>query len=445
MTINNNSFIQFIILKVDKKTKKWKYTTSAIKGRNYNTQILLYCDKVLILGFTEDNIKKLINMFIGSFPKIVKRIKEYWLLITIIISILSSIFYMAVFQVTPWDKYHEIKHRREQIKFHNSIGLTLLEKGNYKLAKTEFENAINLKATDYEALNGRYLSELFLAMESPDWDASVGLSFQNHLKKLGIIEQKKLQHIVEKYLGDLYLYINRTDLAQKCYENAISLKANYLDALDSNGWFNYSCLDYPDFEKMEYFFRKMIEVNPFDYRGFHGLGYALYIQAINEPDDQNRKVLISEAADTSIKACHMQINRINIVIDLGEIARSVDPLTSIWYHKHSLKIINDPVLSRLKANQLYFGIELLISQGKIYLKDENQLRAWTYYQLALDHLVLYRYGFNPKENKEEHDNLLKKAQKLDRVPDMFTDHHSYPIYKDQLAVLDILLSDVSKN
>ena len=126
------------------------------------------------------------NMFIGSFPKIVKKIKEYWLLITIIISILSSIFYMAVFQVTPWDKYHEIKQRREQIKFHNSIGLTLLEKGNYKLAKTEFENAINLKATDYEALNGRYLSELFLALKSPDLDPAVGLSFQNHLNKLAL-------------------------------------------------------------------------------------------------------------------------------------------------------------------------------------------------------------------------------------------------------------------
>lgn len=378
-------------------------------------------------------------MFIGSFPKIVKKIKEYLFLITIIISILGSIFYMAVFQVTPLDKYHEIKQRREQIKFHNSIGLTLLEKGDYKLAKTEFENAINLKATDYEALNGRYLSELFLAMQSPDWDASVGLSFQNHLKKLGIIKQKKLQHIVEKYLGDIYRIIGDIDLAKNHYENAISLKDNYLDALNSYGWFNYSALKLPDFENMQRLFKKMTEVDTFDYRGFHGLGYALYMQVVKEPDDQNRESLIIEAANTSIKASNLKISQLNIVVDLGEIARSVNPNYSIDYHKHCLYILNDPVLSQLKVNQGLFGYELLISQGYINIKGENQWRGLVNYQLALDYLALYRMGIKPKENKAQHNYLLKKAQKLD------PDSKIFPIYKDQLAVLDLILQNISKN
>ncbi|GAI94424.1 unnamed protein product, partial [marine sediment metagenome] len=241
-------------------------------------------------------------------------------------------------------------------------------------------------------------------------DPAVGLSFQNHLNKLGVIEKKKLQHIVEKYLGDLYLIINKKDLAKKYYENAISLKANYLDALDSMGWFNYFYLESPDFEKMEYFFRKMIEVDPFDYRGFHGLGYALYIQAIKESDHQNRKGLIGEAADTSYEASMLQTYRINIVIDFGEISRSVYPSYSINCHEFCLDILNDPVLCQIKANQENYGYELLTSQGTLIVQGENQWRTLTNYQLALDYLALHRQGIKPKENKEKHDNLLKKTQ-----------------------------------
>lgn len=228
-------------------------------------------------------------------------------------------------------------------------------------------------------------------------------------------------------------------MAKNHYENAISLKDNYLDALNSYGWFNYSALKLPDYENMKRLFKKMTEVDIFDYRGFHGLGYALYMQAIKESDHQNRESLIIEAANTSIEASNLKISQLNIVVDFGEIARLVNPNYSIAYHEHSLDILNDPVRSQLKANQGGLNNELLTSQGNIYIKGENQLRGWINYQLALDHLALYRMGIKPNENKTQHNYLLKKAQKLD------PDSYIFPIYKDQLAVLDLILPNISKN
>jgi hypothetical protein len=40
-------------------------------------------------------------------------------------------------------------------------------------------------------------------METPDWNPAIDITIQSSVKKLGIIEEKKLQDIVEKYFGDL--------------------------------------------------------------------------------------------------------------------------------------------------------------------------------------------------------------------------------------------------
>ena len=366
-----------------------------------------------------------------SFSSILQKIKEYWFLITITMSLLVSIFYMAVFQVTPLDKYYEIKHRRDQVRFHGLMGYSLLEQGHYKLAKTEFEESINLSATDYKALNGRYLANLFIDMESPAWDPAVGLTIQRNLKNWDKIDQESFQHILEKFMGDLNYRINSSDNAKRHYEKALELKSDYIDTLFTYGWF---CYDRSDIKKMELLFSKMTKADPFDYRGFHGLGYALYMQSIKESSPQHRMDLINQARKQSRQASDLIINHINIVMDFGEIALSSAPRLSIYFHNRALQLLDDPDRSQLPQNKAVFGNNLLTRDGYIAFETSSAKRAWIKYQLALDHLALHR-----KEKREGnlklHDDLLNAARKLDKNNDIFL------IYEDQLNVLNLLLPD----
>src|SRR2546427_10370946 len=100
------------------------------------------------------------------------------------------------------------------------------------------------------------------------------------------------------------------------------MRSDYVDALFAYGWMNYSIHPAPDIAKMKGLFRKMTEVDPHDYRGFHGLGYALYMQAINERQPERRRILILEGAQQSLQASRLGIDYLNILLDFGEIARS---------------------------------------------------------------------------------------------------------------------------
>src|SRR5205085_25544 len=123
--------------------------------------------------------------------------------------------------------------------------------------------------------------------------------------------------------------VANSDLAKEHYEKALLLKPNYGDALFAYGWFSYSGVQAPDLGKMEDLFRRLSQLDPYDYRGFHGLGYALYMQAVRESDRNLRYDRLSEAAQQSSKASVLSINRLNVVTDFGEIARCVQPSLSI--------------------------------------------------------------------------------------------------------------------
>jgi len=367
-----------------------------------------------------------------SIPVILNSIKEYWFLVTVAISILGSIFYMAVFQVTPFDKYYEIKHKREQVEFHNLIGYSLLEKGHYNEADTEFGKAINLIAIDYNSLNGRYLSKLFLAMESPDWNPAIGLTIQTFVKELKTTEDKKLSHVVEKYLGDLNYRIGNHNDAKLHYEQSLSLKHNYIDALFSYGWFCYNVI--PDLKKMEQLFTKMTETDTYDCRGFHGLGYALYMQAIKEKDFKYRSKLIAKAFDQSYTAFRLITNQLNLALDFGEIARATNPELAIEFHKWSLNLLDDPVTNRLPFNASIFDIKLLTRNGNISLVTPTDKRVCIKYQLALDYLSLYKKEKNP-EYLKLHDNYLNEAKSIDSKSNIVA------LYEDQLEILNILTTE----
>jgi hypothetical protein len=57
-------------------------------------------------------------------------LKEYWFLVTLMISLVTAISYMIVFHVSPWEKYREISERKQAVAFHLALGQKLLGTGS---------------------------------------------------------------------------------------------------------------------------------------------------------------------------------------------------------------------------------------------------------------------------------------------------------------------------
>ena len=180
---------------------------------------------------------------------------------------------------------------------------------------------------------------MFLDFETPDWNPAVGLAVQDQLKRL--IKQQSLQHVIEKYLGDLHSRTNQVDQAQFHYQQALVLRPDYSDALFALGWFHYNQV--PDLERMQTYFERMTKAAPYDYQGFHGLGYALYMRALREENPDHRtQLMASDAAKQSDVGKTLSFNRFNIMVDFGEVARCVDPRLSIYFHSLAIELLEDP-------------------------------------------------------------------------------------------------------
>jgi tetratricopeptide (TPR) repeat protein len=370
--------------------------------------------------------------------KFLRMTKDYWFLVTVLTSALASVVYMFVFQVTPWDTYTEIKNRREQVAMHSDIGYRLLERGHYQLAKTEFERSLDLDPLDVSTQRGRYLSELFLSLALPTWDAGVWSAVREPLANLSSRGGQDVAHIVEKYLGDVEYAISNHERARERYENALALNPRYLDALSKYGWLHYE-QDPPDPVAMEPLFKVMTEVDPYNYRGFHGLGYALYMQAVKAEDADVRRRFAETAAEQGLTAVKLGILQLNVTMDFGEMARAVAPELSIVFHQQGQNLLNNAATADLAQVKQALGAQLLMSRQYVSIADDPQRRSWINYMLALDHLAIARRleagaGDSPgaRMNRAEHDRLLTEARVLDPRGSV------YPIYADQLAILDRL-------
>jgi tetratricopeptide (TPR) repeat protein len=365
-----------------------------------------------------------------SFEQILNVTKDYWFLITLSASAVLTVAYMIVFQVNPWDQQRSAKLRRERVLFHNGVGHTLMEAGHFKQAQNEFEEALKVFAEDHTALTGRYLAELFLGLNAPEWNPAIGFAIQRHIANTPALNQEHLLHIIDTYLGDLHERISNGETAKAYYQKALARKPDYPYALFTLGWRYY--VEGPDIDGMENTFRKMTEVDGRDYRGFHGLGYALYMKAIREPDPERRLAFIVDAAKQSGSAKDLFVNQLNIIMDFGEVARSVNPRLSLPFHEYGKKVLEDPVLSQVGDNPYGLFVRLQMSEGQVQLENKNKKMAWVEYQLALDYLALERVEVQTDLEKQ-HEHHMEKALSLD------PDKAVHPIYADQLSILDRLL------
>jgi|SRR5687768_4030081 len=363
---------------------------------------------------------------------ILKATKDYWFLITLIASVVLTLAYMIVFRVNPWDQQRSLKLRRDRVRFHNAMGYSLIESGHFAEARTEFEEAINLSAEDQTALNGRYIANLFISIGSSVSDPAISFAIVDQISETDALKRERHLHIIDKLLGDLHSTISNVPKAGEYYRSALERKPDYANALYAMGWHCYTAGGRSDIEDMERMFRRLTEVAPLDYRGFHGLGYALYMRALGEQDWDARSSLIKEAANQSGRAQDIVFNQLNIVMDFGEVARSVNPELSLSFHKFGKEIMADPALREIGDNRYPLAARLLMSEGQITIGTKDEKLSWIAYQMALDYLAMERMYDDPQYG-DEYKQHFEKAQALDTGRSM---HH---IYLDQLAVLDLLL------
>lgn len=364
------------------------------------------------------------------FDNVLKATKDYWFLITLVGSVLLTVGYMIMFRVNPWDQQRSAKLKRDRVRFHNGVGYTLLEAGHYKEAQGEFEEALKLAAEDQTALNGKYLTNLFINITSSTADPAIGFAIQHHISETGALQRDQHLHIIDKYLGDLHARIANVSKANEYYESALQKKPDYPDALYTMGWQYYQ--HGSDIDGMERMFRKLTEIDPYDYRGYHGLGYALYMKALREPDAAKRDPLMNDAAAQSSKAKDLVFYQLNIVMDFGEVARSVNPELSLAYHNYGKKILSDPVMSETGDNPYPLLARMLTSEGELSIDGKDDKLAWVTYQIALDYLAMERL-FNDAKFGEEHTRLVREAETLDAK------NLVRYIYDDQLRILDMQL------
>ena len=365
------------------------------------------------------------------FETVLRVSKDYWFLITLVASFVLTVGYMVFFRVNPWDQQRAAKLRRDRVKFHNAVGYSLLESGHFKEAKGEFEESLKLSNEDQTALNGKYLANLFIAIAQPTTDPAIGFAIERHISSTADLRSEEHRHIIDKYLGDLHMRISKVSEGVRYYEAALKRKPDYPNALYSMGWYYYEVEG--NFDGMERMFRRLTASAPHDYRGYHGLGYALYMKALHEADPETRTATIHEAAKQSGLAKDLVFTQLNIVMDLAEVARSVNPELSVFFHGVGKGIIEDAKLYRSGDNPFPLFARLLKQDGQsVTLDTKDEKLSWVAYHTAVDFLALERMPGDANYS-DDHDRYFEEAKKFDPNETVLD------IYNDQRAILDALM------
>ena len=362
-------------------------------------------------------------------------LKDYWFLITLVISAATALLYMLVFHVTPWEKYRETGERKQAVRMHLRLGQSLLDSGQYAAAVQEFDASLELENANPRALEGKRKADLFLNLSALDWKPGEALAYRE-------VFSDPRDHNILQFMGKLHERIGHTDTAREYFERARNVykrqhtepTADYFDALLSLGWDAYFC---HELETMEQHFRRICEIAPYDYRGFHGFGYACYIKAIELAESEPKAAILSLKEGTSAlsKANRYVPNFVVINMDIGEIARVIDPEFSIASHLAALNCLSDEKLKKLPENIGNVGLRLLgEDQRTICLTEKNDEIAWIKYSLALDHYVKAQSEHPESRSKARHDKLVTEADELEVTGD------ARAIYDDQKAIVDRLLA-----
>jgi len=370
----------------------------------------------------------------NKFVQFLKVIQDYWFLITLLFSALATLFYFIYFDVNPLEKQYENKMNTLHVGLHNNIALSFLQQGYFEKATEEFKKALEYKSYNKDALNGKLLADLFLSLNSLEHNPSLADKIQAEITMLEMDGEDDLFVIRKKLYADLDLRKGKQTEALILYDQILEKDSNYVDLLNTYAWILYESPK-TDLNKMAELFKKLTEVAPNDYRGYHGYSYVQYMRALETEDASTRNNMILLAANKCIEAYNLIITRFNVVLDLGEIVRSINPDMAVDIHLRAKQLLDDPAIMELDENRLPLGYKLLTFDDEyVIMPTLEQKRALVFYELALDYLADYRLNYEIT-SLVEHDDMLQLAQEYDKNGDIRL------IYEDQRVVLDLFLPE----
>jgi tetratricopeptide (TPR) repeat protein len=328
-----------------------------------------------------------------------------WVVFFAVITLFTLLMGWILYGTSPLHSLERIAHeqaqeRREQVQvnakkemgaYYVDLGNSLLNVGQAKAARAEFEKALDVDPLNIEAQEGSLQSELFMSIEEDNFDP-------------GITEQK-LNELLDRYpkdtqlwafLGDVFSYY-APDEALKNYKKAI--RFNPRNAYAYSGMANLY-YDQGKYDKNLEMAKKAYDIAPWDSSLQHNYANALYAQ-------ERYQDAIAEYEDlTQWDPEHMWAYH-----DLAQLYRLTGDLEHAqWSYEQFIGMLEDKEVATLEKNQGVMSFTTGPDSYPVYLDENSEMRYYAYYSIAL---TSYLRGY-----PEEAAGYVGKAEDIQIDPDM---------------------------
>jgi tetratricopeptide (TPR) repeat protein len=322
-----------------------------------------------------------------------------WVVFLAIFSGLTLLVGVVAYEVGPFHALERIGREQKQVEAKKDLselridsGNSLLNVGEAKAAKEQFEAALELDPFSQEAQEGGLKSELFEAIEAKEYDLAV---IRPKLDRLA--EKRKKDSHVYAFRGTVLSYA-QPDRALKEFKEAVRLDPSNAYAYDGQSWIYYLQHKYDDALEMSKEARNLAPWNP-SYQHNYANALALnkrYEEATKEYTD------VVELDPEFIYPYH----------DLAQIYRQRGDLySSRWYNEQYIAMLYDEKISSLKRNSDAVVVPTGSSEGSVaQLVELSDKRYYAWYGLALTWYMMGRTNA-----AQDHVN---KANDLQLDPDL---------------------------
>jgi tetratricopeptide (TPR) repeat protein len=301
-----------------------------------------------------------------------------WVIFFAVITLFTLFMGWLLYGTSPLHSLERIAHeqtqeRREQAQvsakqevgaYYVDLGNSLLNVGQAKAAKGEFEKALEVDPLNTEAQEGALQSDLFMSIEEMEYDP-------------GITEQK-LKELLKRYpndtqlwafLGVVFSYYD-TEEALKDFEKAVEINPNNAYAYSGMAGLYY---DQGKYDKNLEMAKKAYDLAPWDSLLQHNYANALYAEGRYQD-------AIAEYEDlTYWDPQHMWAYN-----DLAQLYRLTGDLDSAqWSYEQFINMLEDKEVASLEKNQGAFTFTTGPDSYPVYLSENSEMRYYAYYSIAL--------------------------------------------------------------
>jgi len=326
-----------------------------------------------------------------------------WVVFFAVITLFTLLMGWILYGTSPLHSLERIAHeqaqeQREQAQvgakkemgaYYVDLGNSLLNVGQAKAARAEFEKALEVDPLNTEAQEGSLQSDLFMSIEEMDYDP-------------GVTEQK-LKELLERYprdtqlwafLGVVFSYYD-TEQALKDFQKAVEINPNNAFAYSGMASLYY---DQGKYDKNLEMAEKAYDLAPWDSSLQHNYANALYAE-------ERYQDAITEYEDlTYWDPQHMWAYH-----DLAQLYRLTGDLDSAqWYYEQFIAMLEDEEVDSLEKNQGAMTFTTGPDSYPVYLYENPEMRYYTYYSIAL---AAYLRG-----HTEEAESYVSKAEDIQIDP-----------------------------